>query len=226
MLIKIDNFDLTTPASSTIDFTLYEADGSTLIDISTLDLISAFSNMLILENLTTNPVEKLTIASFAFKTDGTDGSSVLTFDSSATVTSGDILSLRQGIETKTTPLSRLMNSASISTGATGTNTANSTESFITPVTQTTAPQNYTLSINLVSVDGVNLTTTEYNLADPFTVNGTPVASVTLVLVDPINPHDTNSEVEFTVTYKNELGEELTIDPSDTSAISAYLRPTV
>ncbi|MGL5066898.1 MAG: hypothetical protein ACRC6T_03590 [Sarcina sp.] len=224
MLIKINEAALN-GASSSLKITLYTDNLSGSIDVSTLTPASAFTDMLILENLSDDPITSIPITSYAFTGDGSDGKLTLSFDAGTnTVSAGDILALRQGINIKISPLSRIQNTASISISATAsTITTTTPEAIITPLTTSTADKNYSLFINIATADGVTLNTTEYAIATPFTVNGTPVYSVTLAL-DGTPPFNTKTEIAYTVTYKNELGENLQLKVGDVTTIAAYLMP--
>lgn len=229
MLIKINEVTLNA-ASSKLKMTFYNDALDNTVDISSLNPATDFANMLILESLTGVGLEPtvIPITSFAFTATvppedaGKAGALTLTFDAGSTITDGDFLSLRQG--TLISSLGRIQNTASISINiASATASTTTTEGIITPLTTKTSDKLYKLAVNIITADGTTLSTQEYETATQFTVNGTKVYSIT-VTVDNSTSYDANTQIPYTVAYKNELGESLELQIGDLTTVSAYLKP--
>ncbi|MGL5573972.1 MAG: hypothetical protein ACRDCW_00210, partial [Sarcina sp.] len=206
---------------------LYNDALTAALDLHTLTPGTAFTDMLIFENIT--GVNKVIAFTYAFKTDGADGILTLAFDatnSNAPVAANDILSLRQGISVKSGILSRVQNTASISiTGAVAADSTTTNESIVTPLTTDTADKKYKVVVNILTADGTTLSSTEYQTDAQFTVNGTPVYDINVTLDQP-GPFNTKTEITYIVTYKNELGEPLELQAGDLTTVSAYLKPII
>ncbi|MGL4450963.1 MAG: hypothetical protein ACRCTZ_07225 [Sarcina sp.] len=223
MLIKILGSTLD-GANSSLDIVLYNDALTAALDLHTLTPGTAFTDMLIFENIT--GVNKVIAFTYAFKTDGADGILTLAFDATNTVVANDVLSLRQGISVKSGILSRVQNTASISiTGAVAADSTTTNESIVTPLTTDTADKNYRVVVNILTADGTTLSSTEYQTNAQFTVNGTPVYGIDVTLDQP-GPFNTKTEITYIVTYKNELGEPLELQAGDLTTVSAYLKPII
>ncbi|MGL4992125.1 MAG: hypothetical protein ACRC57_13365 [Sarcina sp.] len=216
MLIKILNLDLTDATLAALKLGFFLDDGSTI----TTDSIANFSQAnFVLKDTNGSGTTPITWDATAVTPDDTAKTLVLKFLKTALAV-GDLLSIEPSA-TLVTGVSLISNTASYLYQQAGTNTTSSDTAALAPKPTTTATENYNLVINFIDSAG-NPVSVVNQLAAPFTVNGTVVASITVTGTFSGN-FNADAQVPFTVEYFDALNRPLVLDAASSSTISIFTK---
>ncbi|WP_297520072.1 hypothetical protein [uncultured Clostridium sp.] len=216
MLIKINSY---ASDYTTINLLLLNDTNTAPIVITGLTN-DDFTDMLYIEKSTAGTRAPLVISSYALVGDGSTGELLITL--SAAFLPTDIIYIKQGSLVKATPLSGIINTASIDETLKGDGTTATTPTkMLAGIGTDQAGTGHKLTIRLMSADGTAISSEEVTLANSFMINDTKVAYINLI-TDITGPITSDGLFDFTVTYYNAANEELILLNSSTAALTAYL----
>lgn len=231
MLIKIKDFDISTPAATTIILSIMNDDNtaSTLsqVDFEAINLDTYF----LVKNDTKSKTINLTSVTPNFGTKLI----TLTFDSTAvdnTVTDGDLLTVERGsVRIPVASGTGILNTATYLYNKVGDGnnllldvSTKTDSSLIAPSSNYTGTALYQVLVDVVDVNGDTISLTPVELTTPFKVVDGIVSRIKLTKnFDESTVFAVDAKVAFKVEYFDLLGEPLSVSTSDKISISAFAK---
>lgn len=231
MLIKIKDFDITTPAAATITLSIMNDDNTTsTLSQTDFEAINLETYFLVKNDTKSKTIDLASVVpNFAAQT------VILTFDSTVAdnaVSNGDLLTVERG--TVRIPVSSgtgILNTATYLYNEAGDGTNASTDAptqtnsdLIAPSSNYTGTALYQVLVDVVDMNGTTISLTPVALSTPFKVADGVVAKIKLTKnFDDATIFAVDAKVAFKVEYFDALDEPLSISSSDAVSISAYAK---
>lgn len=230
MLIKIKDFDISTPAAATITLSIMNDNNtaSSLVQAE-FEAINLETYFLVKNDTKSKTIDLATVVpNFA------TGIVTLTFDSTATdnaVVNGDLLTVERGTVRIPVSGTGILNTATYLYNEAGDGTNLSTDAptitdstLIAPSSNYTGTALYQVLVDIVDMNGTTISLTPVALSTPFKVADGVVARIQLTKnFDEATVFAVDAKVAFKVAYFDALDEPLSISTSDNVSISAYAK---